>query len=161
MYEFINHNSFLILLIFILVILIAGYIKNRSNIFLVAIPVVALFGFLAISVVSPAESSENIKTSGFLSQDQPTIVEFMSPTCMACLVSKPTVSAMKDLYGDKVKFVEIDVTKQEFKDDAREYGVSSTPTFVMFNADGEEKYRFSGIAKSRIMDPEIKKLIQQ
>ena len=160
MYEFINHNSFLILLIFLLIILITGYIKNRSNLFLVAIPIVALVGFMAINVVTPTETPENFKASGFLSQEQPTIVEFMSPTCMACLASKPTVSAMKDLYGNKVKFVEIDVTKQEFKDDAREYGVSSTPTFVMFDAEGEEKYRFSGIAKSRIMDPEIRKLIE-
>ena len=160
MFEFINHNSFLILLIFILIILIFGYVKNKSNIFLVAIPIVALFGFLVINVASPTESPENLKTSSFLAQDQPTIVEFMSPTCMACIASKPTVSAMKDLYGSKVKFVEIDVTKQEFKDDAREYGVSSTPTFIMFNTDGEEKYRFSGIAKSRIMSPEIKKLIE-
>ena len=136
------------------------YVRNKSNIFLVAIPIVALFGFLAINVASPNDSPENIKTSGFLSQEQPTIVEFMSPTCMACLASKPTVSAMKDLYGDKIKFVEIDVTKQEYKDDARQYGVSTTPTFVMFDSQGEEKYRFSGIAKSRIMDPEIKKLIE-
>ena len=67
---------------------------------MILIPLVLLVG-LAIS--NPLDKKNNeieIVASGYFSFDKPTVVEFMSPTCMACVASRPTVSAMKEIYGD-------------------------------------------------------------
>ena len=47
----------------------------------------------------------------------------------------------------------------ENKDKIIKYKIRSTPTFVMFDSDGNESSRFSGIAKSRIMQPNIDAII--
>ena len=135
------------------------FYKTKSNVFLVLIPLVLIIGFVTVNQITPDSHQSEIKTSGLFSIEKPTVVEFMSPTCMACLASKPTVSAMKEIYRDRVDFIEIDVRDSEFKDKILKYNIRVTPTFVMFNSDGNESFRFSGIAKSRIMQPEIDNII--
>ena len=88
---------------------------------IILIPLVLLVG-LAIS--NPLDKKNNeieIVASGYFSFDKPTVVEFMSPTCMACVASRPTVSAMKEIYGDRVDFIEIDVRDTENKDKIIKY----------------------------------------
>ena len=158
-FEFINHYSVLIFMSLLILILVYLYFRYKSSAYLILIPLVLLVG-LAIS--NPLEKKNNeieIVASGYFSFDKPTVVEFMSPTCMACVAARPTVSAMKEIYGDKVDFIEIDVRDTENKDKIIKYKIRSTPTFVMFDSDGIESSRFSGIAKSRIMQPNIDAII--
>ncbi|MEC7880992.1 MAG: thioredoxin domain-containing protein [Chloroflexota bacterium] len=126
---------------------------------MILIPLVLLVG-LAISNPLNEENNEvELVASGYFSFEKPTVVEFMSPTCMACVASRPTVSAMKEIYGDRVDFIEIDVRDTKNKDKVIKYKVRSTPTFIMFDSDGIESSRFSGIAKSRVMQPSIDDIV--
>jgi len=158
-FEFINHYSVLIIFSLLIIVLVYLYFRYRSSAYLILIPLVLLVG-LAISNPLNEENNEvELVASGYFSFEKPTVVEFMSPTCMACVASRPTVSAMKEIYGDRVDFIEIDVRDTKNKDKVIKYKVRSTPTFIMFDSDGIESSRFSGIAKSRVMQPSIDDIV--
>tara|TARA_B100000902_G_C27202573_1_gene859867 strand:+ start:400 stop:642 length:243 start_codon:yes stop_codon:yes gene_type:complete len=79
---------------------------------------------------------------------------------MACIYSRPTVSAMKDMYENKIKFITINVKESDSMELVRKYNVRSTPTFIMFGSDGIEKTRFSGLARSKTMQSNIEMIIE-
>ncbi len=158
-YEFINHYSVLILLLLLIGGLIYLYFRYKSSAYLILIPLVLLAGYAVVNASNQENNETKLVASGYFSFEKPTVVEFMSPTCMACVASRPTVSAMKEIYGDKVDFIEIDVRDTENKDKIIKYRVRSTPTFIMFDSNGVETSRFSGIAKSRVMQPKIDDIV--
>ncbi len=157
--EFINHYSVLIFLFLLIIGLIYLYFRYKSSAFLILIPLVLLVGYAVANPTAKESSEVELVASGYFSFEKPTVVQFMSPTCMACVASKPTVSAMKEIYGDKVDFIEIDIRNAENMEKVIKYNVRSTPTFIMFDSKGKESFRFSGIAKSRIMQPNIDDII--
>ena len=57
---------------------------------------------------------------------------------MACIYSRPTVSAMKDKFSDQVDFIVVNVKESEAMDLVLKYKVRSTPTFIMSGSDGLE-----------------------
>ena len=148
--------AFVALLIFISYL----FLKTRSYAFLLFLPIVTFAGLVVINYATPDELEAEIKSAGFFKIDQPTVVEFMSPSCMACIYSKPTVSAMKDKFSGQVDFISVNVKEAEAMDLVIKYKVRSTPTFIMFGSDGLEKTRFSGLARSRIMQKNIEMIIE-
>ncbi len=157
--EFVNHYSVLIFLFLLIIGLIYLFVRYKSIAFLILIPLVLLVGYAITNPLGNESNEVELVASGYFSFEKPTVVEFMSPTCMACVASKPTVSAMKEIYGDKVDFIEIDIRDPENMEKVTKYKVRSTPTFIMFDSEGKESFRFSGIAKSRIMQPNIDDII--
>ena len=137
------------------------FYKTKSNLFLLIIPIVSVAGYVLISLLGPENVSDEIKMAGLIPVGQPTIVEFMSPSCLACLASKPTMSALEIMFQDEVEFVSINVLQEDSRDEVRKYKVRSTPTFILLNSQGEETFRTSGIAKTRILKPELSKLVLQ
>ena len=111
--EFINHYSVLIFLFLLIIGLIYLYFRYKSSAFLILIPLVLLVGYAVANPTAKESNEVELVASGYFSFEKPTVVQFMSPTCMACVASKPTVSAMKEIYGDKVDFIEIDIRNAE------------------------------------------------
>lgn len=136
------------------------FYRTKSYSFLLLLPIIAFAGFSVINYATPKEIDPEIKSAGLFLIEQPTVVEFMSPSCMACIYSRPTVSAMKKMYENKVKFMSINVKESGSMELVRKYNVRSTPTFIMFNSDGEEITRFSGLARSKIMQSNIEMIIE-
>jgi len=136
------------------------FLKTRSYAFLFILPIITFAGLVVINYATPDELEAEIKSAGFFKIDQPTVVEFMSPSCMACIYSKPTVSAMKNEFSGQVDFISVNVKEAEAMDLIIKYKVRSTPTFIMFGSDGLEKTRFSGLARSRIMQKNIEMIIE-
>ena len=141
----------LIVLVALFIFISYLFLKTRSYGFLFILPIVRFAGLVVINYATPNELDAEIKSAGFFKIDQPTVVEFMSPSCMACIYSKPTVSAMKDKFSGQVDFISVNVKEAEAMDLVIKYKVSSTPTFIMFGSDGLEKTRFYGLARTRIM----------
>ena len=160
MFQIINHNSVLILIALLIIAMLALFYKTKSYAFIFLIPIIAFAGFSIINYAEPEKDNIEIKAAGFLVIDQPTVVEFMSPSCMACIYSRPTVSAMKELYSDKIKFITVNIKDSESMGLIKKYNVRSTPTFIMFNSEGIEKTRFSGLARSKIMQTNIQMIIE-
>ena len=150
----------LIVLVALFIFISYLFLKTRSYAFLFILPIVTFAGLVVINYAIPNELDAEIKSAGFFKIDQPTVVEFMSPSCMACIYSKPTVSAMKDKFSGQVDFISVNVKEAEAMDLVIKYKVRSTPTFIMFGSDGLEKTRFSGLARSRIMQKNIEMIIE-
>ena len=106
----------LIVLVALFIFISYLFLKTRSYAFLFILPIVTFAGLVVINYATPNELDAEIKSAGFFKIDQPTVVEFMSPSCMACIYSKPTVSAMKDKFSGQVDFISVNVKEAEAMD---------------------------------------------
>jgi thioredoxin 1 len=79
--------------------------------------------------VSPITSQEQFR-SEVLQAEVPVLVDFYKNGCPPCAKLAPTLDALADEYGDKARFVKVDVAARPAL--AREYGVKYTPTVVLF-----------------------------
>ena len=123
-------------------------------------PIVVIAGLAIINNATPEKLNSDMKSAGLFNINRPTVVEFMSPSCMACIYSRPTVLAMKDKFINDVDFITINVKNSEAMELILKYKVRSTPTFIMFTSEGKEETRFSGLARSKIMQESIEMILK-
>lgn len=69
------------------------------------------------------------------------LVEFYASWCPHCQRMMPVVEQVKELLGDSVPVIQLDI--DENKDAANEAEVESIPTFFVYR-DGREEWRHSG-----------------
>lgn len=86
-------------------------------------------------------TSKNFEKEVFKSK-KPVVVDFSAAWCGYCkVITKIINELIKEGYGEKVKFCEIDIGKHtEF---ARKHNVTSLPT-ILFISKGKEKARKNG-----------------
>jgi thiol-disulfide isomerase/thioredoxin len=80
-----------------------------------------------------------------LSRTGPTVVHFSAPWCGPCDRVRRVVDQVCDDLGD-VAHVEIDLDTNPVA--ARRFSVLSLPTTLIFDADGRQRYRASGVPKA-------------
>ncbi|ETZ67785.1 thioredoxin family protein [Mycobacterium sp. MAC_011194_8550] len=91
-----------------------------------------------------------------LSRDGPTVVHFSAPWCGPCdRVRRVVDQVCADLGG--VAHVEIDLDAPP--DTARRYAVLSLPTTLIFDADGRQRYRSSGVPGAADLRSALKPLL--
>lgn len=89
----------------------------------------------------PAQGTDDTADLG-LSADGPTVVHFSAPWCGPCDRVRRVVGQVCDDLGD-VSHVEIDLDANPSA--ARRFSVLSLPTTLIFDADGRQRYRASGV----------------
>ena len=73
-----------------------------------------------------------------------TLIEFQADWCGPCKQQKPIVEEIDEEYDDvEVEFVDI----EEDGERAQKYSVSSLPTLVLLDEDGEVSDRFVGLTQ--------------
>ncbi|WP_297595905.1 thioredoxin family protein [Mycobacterium sp.] len=77
-----------------------------------------------------------------LSRSGPTVVHFSAPWCGPCDRVRRVVGQVCDDLGE-VAHVEVDLDANP--DTARRYSVLSLPTTLIFDVDGRQRYRTSGV----------------
>ena len=80
-----------------------------------------------------------------LSRTGPTVVHFSAPWCGPCDRVRRVVDQVCDDLGD-VAHVEIDLDANPAA--ARRFSVLSLPTTLIFDVDGRQRYRASGVPKA-------------
>jgi thiol-disulfide isomerase/thioredoxin len=96
-----------------------------------------------IHEVAPAPAGSSADTADLgLSADGPTVVHFSAPWCGPCDRVRRVVDTVCDDLGD-VAHVEIDIDTNPAA--ARRFSVLSLPTTLIFDADGRQRYRTSGV----------------
>lgn len=80
-----------------------------------------------------------------LSTTGPTVVHFSAPWCGPCDRARRVVDQVCDNMGD-VAHVEVDIDANPGA--ARRFSVLSLPTTLIFDVDGQQRYRASGVPKA-------------
>jgi len=82
------------------------------------------------------------------------IVKFYGDWCGFCKLITPDYKKLSEEYGDKVKFLEVELTKNQ--DLAKEHDIRGVPAFVSFEK-GSKTNSFSGANKQKLEET-VKKL---
>ncbi len=91
-----------------------------------------------------------------LSRSGPTVVHFSAPWCGPCdRVRRVVVQVCADL--GEVAHVEVDLDADP--DTARRYSVLSLPTTLIFDVDGRQRYRTSGVPSAADLRSVLKPLL--
>ncbi len=82
---------------------------------------------MGITQISDAKSWE----TNVINSDTPVFVDFWAEWCGPCRMVGPVVEELANDYGDKVKFVKVNV--DEANELASKYNVFSIPTLILLN----------------------------
>ena len=87
------------------------------------------------------------------SSDVPVIVDFFAEWCGPCKTISPILKQVKDMQGDKVRIVKVDVDKNNAL--AMQYSIQSVPTLMIFK-NGKQLWRQSGVINAS----ELNKIVE-
>ena len=92
-----------------------------------------------------------------ISGDQLVLVDFFATWCQPCKMMHPILEQVKEVLGDKIRIIKVDVDKYGVT--ASQYRIESVPTLMLFRHD-EVLWRTSGVVqKSELLatiDPFLK-----
>lgn len=107
-----------------------------------------LIGFLfSFRVFSAGESTmdRTQEVEAAIGVGQPVLLEIQSPYCLACAAAKPIVDRIEQDYED-LRVIRVNIQDPVGASLARRYGTRVTPTFLLFDQEGQEQLRaFGGI----------------
>ena len=145
---FFNQYSFLLLALGLAVL--AGVIlltrKPRWNDYL-AFAAILTGLILAWVILHPRQTplmDDARKVREMIGAGVPVLLEYQSPYCLACTAMQPTVDALEAELGETTHIIRVNAQETVGHDLASLYGLGFTPTFILFDANGNEVWREVG-----------------
>jgi thioredoxin 1 len=74
----------------------------------------------------------------------PVLLEFQSPYCIDCTTEKPVVDGLENELGQRLHVIRINIQDQIGHELAPVYNFEYTPTYIFFDAHGNELWRTVG-----------------
>ena len=94
------------------------------------------------------EGAEEVQS--LIGSGTPVLLEFQSPYCIACISIKPEVDKLEEELNNQISpekqlhIVRLNIQEDAGRDLLSTYGFQFTPTFIYFDADGNEVWRLVG-----------------
>ena len=94
-----------------------------------------------------------------INSDQPVLVDFFATWCQPCKMMHPILEQVKDVLGDRIRIIKVDVDK--YGAPASRDGIQSVPTLMLFRH-GDVLWRTSGVMQRAellaTIDPFLRKM---
>ncbi|MFH1155053.1 MAG: thioredoxin [Pseudomonadota bacterium] len=90
-----------------------------------------------------------------LKSDKPVLVDFWAPWCGPCRAIAPTIEELEGVYGDRMKFVKVNVDENPIS--PSKFGIKAIPTLIFFK-NGETADQITGMVAKTKLEEAIKKL---
>ena len=91
-----------------------------------------------------------------LKSDKPVMVDFWAPWCGPCKAIAPTIDALEKEFGDKMRFVKVNVDDNPIS--PSKYGVQAIPTLIFFK-NGEIADQITGMVAKQKLEETIKSVL--
>ncbi len=91
-----------------------------------------------------------------INQDKPVLVDFFATWCGPCKTQAPILDEVKQLLGDRVSIIKIDVDQNQ--QTAAQYQVRSVPTLIIFK-NGQIRWRQAGVFPANELERLLKENI--
>ena len=79
-----------------------------------------------------------------INSGQLVLVDFFATWCQPCKMMHPILEQVKEVLGDRVRIIKVDVDK--YGETASQYRIQSVPTLMLFRQ-GEVLWRTSGVVQ--------------
>ncbi|MFP3854301.1 MAG: thioredoxin family protein [Anaerolineales bacterium] len=157
MAAFINHYSFLLLAAAAGVVLLIFLSRNGID----TGDLMALLSFtvgitFALVTFNPGASdiSNYSQFQSALEAEGHLLLEIQSPYCLACAAAKPSVDRLEDS-NPQLEIIRVNIQDPVGQQISREFQSRVTPTFLLFDPDGEAVLRTFGALDSRSIQAEL------
>lgn len=87
-----------------------------------------------------------------------TLLDFYATWCTPCKIQEPIIKELKEKYGNKLIFKEVDVDQN--KEFAQKYKISAIPTIII-EKDDEIIKKFVGVTSAKKIENEIDYLLKK
>ena len=151
---FINYYSFLLVILGIIgvsaLILLTNKPKTNDYIAFGAITLVAILSWVILHPRQTPLMDDSQTVVKMIGAGTPVLIEFQSPYCISCTQIRPIVDALEEelssevSIGPKLHIIRVNVQEAVGQDLAHLYGFQATPTFIFFDAQGNEVWRRIG-----------------
>jgi len=75
---------------------------------------------------------------------QSLLLELQSPYCLGCVAMKPAADRLEEELGNQMVVRRVDIQSDEGRQLMKQYDIEFTPTFILFDAAGKERWRGTG-----------------
>jgi thioredoxin 1 len=84
------------------------------------------------------------KVQSMIGAGVPVLLEFQSPFCIHCTQMKPVVDRLENELGERLRVIRLNAQDEIGRNLAPVYMLEYTPTFVLFDSQGNELLRQTG-----------------
>lgn len=145
--SFVNHYSFLLTaavctLALGLLVLRRGLRGND----LTALGALVLGFVLAFLLLHPSASglADADQVREQIGAGTPVLLELQSPYCLGCMAARPIVNRIEREHADRLQVIRLNIQDPAGRQLAADFASTFTPTFIFFDALGQEAWRTVG-----------------
>jgi thiol-disulfide isomerase/thioredoxin len=152
--NFINYYSFLLVCLGIIGISALVLLTNKPKLNdYISFGVITLVTIMSWVILHPRQTplmEESETVFKMIGSGTPVLLEFQSPYCISCTQIRPVVDQLEEelssevSIGPQLHIIRLNIQESVGRDLGRKYGFQATPTFIFFDAEGNEVWRLTG-----------------